>query len=60
VTGRIFQSLPTQTDTVALIYKMDIAMEEFVFSMDTTKGKGRVKGRYFKPTQFKLESRQCP
>jgi hypothetical protein len=24
---------------------MDIAMEKFVFSMDTTKGKGRVKGR---------------
>jgi len=24
---------------------MDIAVEKFVFSMDTTKGKGRVKGR---------------
>jgi hypothetical protein len=42
---------------------MDIGMEKFVFSMDTTKGKGRVKGRgsTSSQTQFKLEeSRQCP
>jgi hypothetical protein len=42
---------------------MDIAMEKIVFSMDTTKGKreSQRKGEYYlKPTQFKLESRQCP
>jgi hypothetical protein len=35
---------------------MEIAMEKFVFSMDTTKWKreSQRKGEYLKPTQFKL------